>query len=236
MLLMRNALAVCIGLVLASGCRKQSAPEFYALESQATVLIDRDGDDAYTSPLMDGVVAGLEHIPPAAIEGPKAATWLARITTERARLAAEKARREQPREVAPPNPWRSPGVAPAAVAAANQPVEPVDAGPPPEAMPTAGMPEADFIRLFGACFKNGAALTVMGGKQATSQVVVDSPACSKRFSAGQAEVAYVFVEGKFVGTRTTERKTTTIPPPAPTPVQAVDAGEQRLVYPGQPRE
>jgi hypothetical protein len=234
---MRNALLVCLGLVVAGGCRKQSATEFYALEGQATALADRDGDDAWTSPEMDVVVAGLERIPPAAIEGPRAAALLARITSERARLAAEKARQVQPVEVSPPSSWRPP-VAPVAVDATPAATDPqsVDAGPSPEAMPTAGMPEADFIRLFGACFKSGGALAVQGGKQATSQVMVDSPACTRRFSAGQGEVAYVFVEGKFAGTRTTERKTTTLPPPPPPPVAAVDAGEPRLVYPGQPVE
>lgn len=227
---MRGVFLPCLALMIASGCQKQSAPEFYKLESQATILIDGEGDDAWLSAQMEELAAGLQKIPPDAIEGPRAAALLARINAERGRLLALRAKPREVSAVGSPSPSFP---SPAAAVASAEPAEPIDAGPASEPMPTPGMPEVDFVKLFGACFTKGAPLTLQG-KQATSQVVTNSTSCVKRFGGGEGQVSYLFADGKFAGTRTTVRQTTQLPPLPPKPVEPVDAGEPRLFYPGQP--
>ncbi len=231
---MRKVLVLCVALLFVTGCRKKSVPEFYALESSAGLLVNRGGDDAWTSPEMDAVVTGLQAIPSGSLEAPRAAELLAKINAERARLAVETSERDRlqkERASRPPPSLAVFDARPAPVEVA----EPVDAGPPPEPKPTAGMPLAEFSKLFGACFKAGPPLEIPGAQKASSQLVLDTPPCRKRFGTREGDTSYVFADGKFAGTRTS-KSTTTItvidagPPPPPPPPPP----ELGLRYPGQP--
>lgn len=218
---MQKVLVLCVAMLAVTGCPRRSAPEFYALESNAGLLVDRGGDDAWLSPEMDAVVTGLQAIPPRALEADRAVALLAKITTERTRLAAERAEKDRLQQEidARPRPTLAPFVAAPPVPTA---VEPIDAGPPPEPKPTPGMPLEAFLKLFGACFKDGPPLEIPGAQKSTSQLVLDTQVCRKKFGTSEGETSYLFAEGKFVGTRTAMSSTTTTvtvldagPPPPP---------------------
>ncbi|GMU62557.1 MAG: hypothetical protein AMXMBFR34_43200 [Myxococcaceae bacterium] len=229
----RVALLLALAL-LASGCRKKSAPEFYDLESSYSVMVASDGDDAYGTAEMDRVLAALQAIPPDTIEGPKAAALVTTIQAERNRIAQEVAEREK------------------ALAAVDRPPDPMPPGPslfpPPKdeadggevdaglRKPWGGMTIAEFQQLYGACFVAGPKKTLPGQGEGTSFVVKDEPKCRAAFGVTDPSVDtfYVFVKDGLVA-QTNERKPVEAPPekkqPEPPPVE--DAG-QYLFIPGAP--
>jgi hypothetical protein len=217
---MRVALLCCLGLaVLSSSCRKKTYAEFYKLETEQSSLISRDGDDAYLSPEMETIIAGLNAVPDNAREYERARELSSKLQIEQQRMRAEReAAVVKPTEVdtSPPVPMPAAVVVPvdAPVAAA------ADAGP---SQPYGGMPEKDFVAAFGSCFRAGAAVPGEDGGAASTQVVIDRSDCTKRFGQAGATTSYIFgsangLQGKrteIVTETKTEKTVVTGTPPSP---------------------
>lgn len=235
----RSALVLVCLAVLAVGCRKKSSDEFFKLEAEATMLVDREGDDAWLSADMERIAAGLAAVPENTLEKDRAVALVAKIRAEQRRLEAERKADEQEvaarekRAANQPGPSfpRDPEPLPAPVAVDAG----ADAGPPSE--PWAGMDEKTFLTLFGKCVASAPAMALPDGGAATAHRVRDEPACQKRFGAPPAETFFLFGPGGLWGR--TQRTTTTVtvdagvvttqPPPAPPPL-----GEKILTLPGAP--
>lgn len=86
--------ALTLGLLLVVGCRKPSAPDFYAAEADYEVLVLRLGDDAYADEQMRAVISRLLAVPKESREGPAALRLLDRIDAEAKRVARERAAAE----------------------------------------------------------------------------------------------------------------------------------------------
>ncbi len=234
---MRFALVLVCVLTSLAGCRKKTAPEFFKLESQQSVLIAREGDDAYVSAEMDSIIGGLEAIPGDAREKPRAVDLVQRLSAEKARVAAERVPRPPPPPPADPFAGREP--APVAV----DPAEPAPAGEDvPDAGPSepfTGMDEATFKRFFGTCFSPGPKTEIAKGTPATTQVLASNPDCQKRFGTPGGTTTYVFVDGGVAGKMVEtyvvvdagfREVTRPAAPPPPPP----DAGPPILTIPGAP--
>ncbi len=235
---MRITLVCCLALALvSSSCRKKTYEAFYKLEAQQSSLISNDGDDAYLSPEMDVVLAGLAAVPENAREKERADALLAKLTAEKQRVQAERAAPPPtPSEPAAPPPLIATvePVKPAPVAAAEGPV---DAGPP---QPFAGMSEKAFLAAFGACFSSGPATTTQDGGAATGQVVKNDADCIKRFGTAGATTTFLFTSAGLIGKRTETTSETkkevkpeptaapkpTEPPPEPQPVLRIMGAPQ----------
>lgn len=200
------ALVSLAALVALTGCRKKSAPEYYGWESNHSILVSRDGDEAYSSADMDAVVAGLQAIPADTVEGPKAAALLAKIAAERARIQAEAQEAAAPaaKEWVPPTIVASEVKPPTGEAPSVR-----DAGPP--AAPWAGMSTAELIKYFGSCMKAGDKVTVPGLGEAETYVVQKTGDCEKKYGSNQpdTDTLFLFVKDRLTGQRT-QTKTTTI--------------------------
>lgn len=225
-------LCVLTFLALLSGCRKKSSPEFFKLEADQSILLAREGDDAYVSPEMTAIISGLQTIPDDTLEKPRAVELAAKLTNEQARVTAERVVKPKPPPV-DPFAGRLNRAAPVEVPPA---VVEVDAGPPSE--PWTGMDEATFTSLFGKCFSGGPKSQLANGTPATSQVLGPSVECQKRLGTPGGVTSYLFVDGgvwgKIVETTTVidaGRAEESTPPPPPPPR---DAGEPILTIPGAP--
>lgn len=233
---MRRVAILLLVLAAGTGCRKKTAPEFYGLESTYSIMVARDGDEAYATETMDQVLAGLEQIPANTVEGPKAAELAATIKRERARIAQEEKDREAALAAAEAPP-EGPGPGPSLFPPLDQPATPsgpVDAGGPQA--PWGGMSSGDFSRLFGACFDAGPNKTLPGQPEGTTFVLKDDPKCRVQFKLVDpaASLYFVFVKDALIG-QTTEKKTTTetVKPAPPPPSEPEDAGVFLLI-PGAP--
>jgi hypothetical protein len=224
--------ATCV-LSLAA-CRKQSSEAFHRLDAQQSVLISRDGDDAYVSSEMDAIIAGLNGVPDNALEKDRAVALAGKLRAEQRRVREERTppvvnATPQP----PPEPLRNlfPPEPAAPVAAQPTPVE--DAGPPQD--PWAGMEEKEFLALFGRCFSPGDSATAPDGGVAKTHVVRDQQDCARHAQPGVTKTLFLFVDGKLWGTRgVTIIDAGPPPPPVLKPVAAADAGERILTIPGAP--
>lgn len=227
---MRVLLLLCVlQAVLLSGCRKKTAPEFYKLESDQSVLVSRDGDEAWTSAEMSAILAGLQAIPEDAVEKPRAVALAAKIAAERARVEADRV--VVPAKPPPVDPFagripsREPAPEPAPVDPGEQaaPALVVDAGPPSQPWP--GMDEKSFVTHFGRCFSAGPKATLPDGKPATAYVLSSSADCQKEFGAPNTRLSYLFTDKGLWGksaetTQVVDAGTITTPgappgPPAP---------------------
>lgn len=234
---MRSALLLCLLAGLLSGCPKKSSPEFYKLEADQSILVARDGDDAWVSPEMTGIVAGLTAIPDNAIEKPRAQALVAKIAAERARVTAERVEPPKGPQVDPFAGRLSPSGTTTEVEAVSPPPETTegDAGAEPLA-PWARMEEKRFVALFGKCFASGPAAVTSDGGAATTQVLATSADCQKRFGAPNGVTSFLFTDKglseKIVETTVViDAGTVTTPgrqPPTP------DAGPPVLLIPGAP--
>lgn len=232
---MRRLAILLLGLLAVSGCRKKMAPEFYELESNYSIMVARDGDDAYASPDMDAVLAGLQKIPADTVEGPKAAALVATITAEKARVAREAKEAADALAAAakiPEPPAPGPSLFPPPP---SEPAPAVDAGPGAPPKPYQGMPMADFLKYYGECFVPGPARTIPGNPEGVSQQLKGDRKCRAEYNAvdPRTSVFFVFVKDGLVGqiteTAPAQPEKKAAPPPA------VDAGNQTfLVVPGAP--
>ncbi|MFZ5438966.1 MAG: hypothetical protein ACOZQL_03100 [Myxococcota bacterium] len=185
----RLLLALCC-LLAVSACRKKSSDEFFKLEAAATMLVDRDGDDAWASDEMERIATGLSAVPDSALEKDRATALVEKIRGEQRRVKAE--REAAAKEVAArPPPPTGPSF-PAEPAPAPPPPEDArpDAGPPSE--PWAGMDEKTFLSLFGTCVRGAPAMALPDGGAATAHRVLDDASCQKRFGAPSAETFFLF--------------------------------------------
>jgi len=236
---MRRVAILLMLLAAASGCRKKTAPQFYELESTYSILVAREGDDAFAEPEMDRVLAGLEQIPADTVEGPKAASLVATIKAERDRAAREAKAREAALAAAtavPTSVPTAPSLFPKEKPADTPPAEAPDAGAP--ARPWGGMTTAELKQHFGACFVPGPNKTLPGQPEGTSMQVKDDPKC--RASLGSVDpnstTFYVFVKDALVGQVTeTRRAPEAAPSKTPSAAEAADAGPTTMmIIPGAP--
>lgn len=232
---MRVAL-VCL-LLATSGCRRKSAPEFYQLEKTYSVLVAREGDDAYATAEMAAVVEGLKALPQDALERPRADSLLASILKESARVAELHAPATKPSSL-PTAPAPEPMAQPTPQPAPAEEKKEVDAGAPADE-PKAGMSEALFLERFGSCFSAGPPLELPKEGAASAHIVKDNPECQKRFGAAGVVTSYVFVKGSLWGKGTDSTATTSSVVSAPdaavrAPPKPVDAGPPVFVIPGAP--
>lgn len=236
---MARILLLVLSVFLASGCRKRSAPEFYALESTHSILVAREGDDAYAddNEEMNRVAEGLKRISPDAIEATRAHDLLELIAKERRRIAKEASEQAAALASASETQELSPlggmlegsGESPVPNEAAAS-----DAGPEKPKRPIPGMSEKDFMAAFSSCFSQGPPKRLPGQPEGKSLQVIDSESCRKQFGSMQPEAStfYLFVDDKWSGT-VTETKQVVPPAPAERTVSIVDAGTVLLV-PGMP--
>ncbi len=210
-------LLLLVPALMLTGCRKKSSPEFFKLESEHSILVARDGDDAWLSPQMDSVLSGLQAIPEDAVEKPRAQALATKILAEQARLKAEQVKPPPSAPVdpfagrvlsAPPPPEQTPETA-----------EEVDAGELAD-QPWPGMQEQVFVTRFGACFSPGPKAVLPDGRAASAFVLSASPACQKQFGAAGAGVSYLFTDKGLWGKAT---ETVVIPDAGPVLVPAKPA-------------
>lgn len=231
---MRTLVIVLLGASLwLGGCRKKSAPQFYSLESTYSILVARDGDEAYADPAMDEVVQGLKAIAPETVEGPRAAKLLEAIGVERARLAAEQAevaRLDAAGKV--PRPQLPSLLSPTRAATVDAGRAAVDAG---QSLPWAEMPLHEFNRLFGRCMEPPAETELAGLGKVLSFAVLGQPTCREQFKVpDDTRLLYVFKDGVLRGERT-ERRTVTIQDAGViSETTVVDGGAPRPWLPGMP--
>lgn len=223
---------LCLLLAL-SGCRKKTSAEFYKLESNQSILIAQDGDDAYVSDEMAAIIAGLDAVPEDTIEKPRATALATSLRAEQARVALEKA--PKPKEPPPPDPFagrfqQTPTATPEPEAEVPGSVT-TDAG---GLELVAGMDEKTFVGLFGKCFAPGPASKISDGGAATTQVVGSSEACVKKHGTPGAVTSYLFTREGYWG-KSEQRMVVVdagmvfVPPPPPTTVR-----EPVLLMPGAP--
>lgn len=231
---MRLVLLLCVMTGLLSGCRKKTSAEFYKLDGAQSVLIARDGDDAFVSPEMDTIIAGLQAVPEDSVEKPRAIELATKLASEKARVAAQRVPKAAPPPQGDPFAGRVFG-APTPVAPPPEP-EPIDAGDPDQ--PSAGMDEKTFERIFGTCFTKGPDTTAERGVPAKTKLLKSSPDCQKRLGTPGASTTYLFVDGGVWGTVVETRTPVDAGPPVlipgPPPAAAPDAGEPILTIPGAP--
>lgn len=220
---MRVLLLLCVSMVLLTGCRKKSSPEFFKLEADQSILVSRDGDEAWVSAEMNTILAGLQAIPEDALEKPRATALVQKITAEQARVESERVK-IPPKAAPQPNPFAATPTEPTppppeepeeTPPAADQP----DAGEPTQ--PWSGMEEKVFVARFGRCFAAPTKATLPDGRSATSYALNASPDCQKQHGVPSAVISFLFTDKGLWGkaTETTQiRDAGTIllpPPPAP---------------------
>lgn len=238
---MRVLLLLCVLEALAlSGCRKKTAPEFYKLESQQSVLISADGDDAYLSEEMTSVITGLQAIPEDAVEQPKATALATKLAAEQARVKAERALAEVPKPPAV-NPFEgrelSAAAEPPPARAEPMPDADEDAGPPPVVQPWPGMDEQVFVQRYGTCFTAGGKTILPDGKPATTYALKGSGDCQKQYGGADTRLSYLFTAKGLWGktsetTSVVDAGTLLIPGPPPPPPP--EAGPPIITTPGAP--
>jgi hypothetical protein len=216
---LQTLLVVCLlGL---GACRKKTAPEYYQLESNVSILSTRDGDDAWGSDEMEQTLAALKKVDPEALEGPKARALISQIETERARVAREAAAAEAARAVPSPPAER---FTETKTNAQPVPSEPLDAGKPER--PYLGMSQGEFKSLFGACMQLDGELPVPGLGTTTAWSVRNTDsACRKKYGLVDETVRhfYLFQNNQLSAERTEQRTTVTLD--AGVIITVLDAGE-----------
>ena len=218
-----------------SSCRKQSSEAFHKLDAQQSVLISRDGDDAYVSPEMDQIITGLNAVPENAIEKDRAVALTGKLRAEQRRVREEQAAAAA--AAAAPEPVAAPR--PLANLSPPEPVEPVAAPPPAvdagrPSDPWAGMEEKEFLTLFGRCFSSDEAAKTPDGKAAKTFAVRDLSGCERHGQAGATKTLFLFVDGKLWGKRSVTTLNAGAPPAPPPPAPVIDAGAAILTIPGAP--
>lgn len=231
---MRVWLLLAGSVLSLASCRKQSSEAFHRLDAEQSVLISRDGDDAYVSNEMDVIIAGLNGVPENALEKDRAVALSGKLRAEQRRVREE--RTPAVVKAAPPQPAE-----PLRNLSPPEPVAPVTPPPPPDedagppTAPFAGMEEKAFLALFGRCFSAGEATPGPDGRPAKTQVVVDGSDCLKKFGRpGATRTLYVFVDGRFQLVRTQTLVDAGTPAAPPRPASAADAGERVMTLPGAP--
>lgn len=159
---MRHLLTLALIALVASplvACRRNRGPSPEYAEAQGLhdrVLVTL-GDDAYLDPQMTQVEALLKSVPADSTDSGAAKELLAKISTERARVTAEKA--EAARPEAPYNPvFEEDEEEPAEEAAVEQ--HAVDAGGEPQ--PAVGLTVSEFESKFSRCFEAGPEIMLSG--------------------------------------------------------------------------
>lgn len=227
-------LFVLVALMLAGGCRKKSAPQFYELESTSSILIAREGDDAWESDEMDRVLEGLKAIPTDALEADKVSELIKKIEGERARLKQERASDEADTKASEAKRPQLPRLIADVPEDAGSEGE-VDAGPD---LPYAEMPISLFNKRFGACME-----PVVEGEQPNLGKVLlftvrSTDDCRARFKVpADSKLTYVFKDGVLRGERTERRTDAGLyipPPPPPPPVEDAGPAQLQFVIPGTP--
>lgn len=209
---MRTLVAVVlllVGLGL-SGCRKKAAHEFYDLESRATILVARDGDDGLLSDEMTEIIAALKAIAPDAVEGPKAHELWSKLESDRQRIMRERAAAAA---TLTGHAAQAPAPPPMEVARPTGPKteapEAPDAGRPER--PWANMTLAEFQDHFGTCMDGVGERDIPGRGPMQAWEVIRTPTCTIKYGIPNENTHHLFLfqNGRLAGERT-ELRTITI--------------------------
>lgn len=196
-------LLALLSVTTLGGCKK-SSKEYFEAQRRFDSLTAQEGDDAYLLPEMEEVSQMLSAVPTRAFEYDRAQALLARISTEKARIAQERASAAGVKPAGEPEApdFRRPAVALPSAAA----VDPFDGGEP-ELVPTGGMPEALFKEQFGDCVSGPQTIKVDGQGEVPAYQVNETPPCFKRLRV-DGPSRFFFVNGALAG-RLSSTKTVT---------------------------
>lgn len=198
-----------VGLGL-SGCRKKTAHEFYSLESRATILVARDGDDGLLSDEMTEIIAALKAISPDAVEGPKAQELWSKMESDRRLLMRERAAAAA---ALAGSAAQAPAPPPMEVTRPPEPKaevpEALDAGRP--GRPWANMTLAEFQDHFGTCMDGAGEKDIPGRGRMQAWEVIRTPTCTIKYGIPNEDTHHLFLfqNGRLAGERT-EKRTLTI--------------------------
>jgi len=189
-----------------SGCRKKAAHEFYGLESRATILLTRDGDDGLLSDEMTELIAALKAISPDAVEGPKAQELWSKLESDRQRIMRERAAAAA---ALTGRAAQAPAPPPMEVARPPEPVAEVplapDAGRPER--PWANMTLAEFHDHFGTCMDGVGEKDIPGPGRMQVWEVIRTPTCTIKYGIPNEDTHHLFLfqNGRLAGERTEQR-------------------------------
>ena len=231
---MRTLLAVLIvGLaLLVSGCGKKSSKEYFEAQRRYESLVTQEGEDAYLTVEMKQISDALAAVPTRALEYERAQALVAKITTERARLEAERAAAARvPTNDDPPT---MPSMPPSLLTkqeVQGAVLDEADAGLADD-LPAAGMLEALFKEKYRSCITGPEQLPI-DGQPVPAYKVDESSACMKKLGVS-APTRFFFIKGGLAGrvSSTVTRTTTILDGGGPTIIPG--AGQQYLTVPGAP--
>jgi hypothetical protein len=182
-------------------CRKPAQPseEFSQARTRFGKLYAEKGDEAFVDPQIEQIDSILARVPPNSLDAAAARDLRARIQSGRqeaqARATAQEdalAKARAPSEM--PSGFKStPFPTPAPV----PPEEPVDAGPPPIAVPKVGTPASELASGFSGCFQKGEPLEVTGRGLRDRWELQDRAACRQQYGSLQDQVL-IIEEGKVL--------------------------------------
>jgi hypothetical protein len=223
-----SLLFLVVMLAITAGCRKKSSPQFFEAERRHQSLITRDGDDAYLSLDMDGVLDLLRQVPADAVEASRATELTATIQAAQARVRAEREAAGKP----PPPPDEY-----VRTDEGSEPVPPRDETPLPiDGPPAGGMAEAEFTAKYQGCVTGPKEIPVdVPPGKAPAYAVRETPECQKKlFVTGN--VQFFFLEKRLAGRVVTRTEGGTKPGTAVAPKAppGEPESEQFLLVPGAP--
>ena len=216
----RSILLLLALVALGSGCRKPlPSPDYIEASNHYTSLLAVQGDEAYSAPAMDEVIAQLGRVSPKSSDYGAAVTLIATIAQERGRVAAAAEALKVAAAVPPSNPT-FPSFPP--VAAAEQAVA---AAPTPDAAVNELAIGADFNALqakYVGCLLPQGTIKIASAKGITSDTegyeLHDSASCRSRIPGLGTNVLLVRA-GKiaFIFPKSALRVTTTLEDGGPVP-------------------
>ncbi len=152
---------VLFAAALTGSCRKaQPSPQYHEALALHDRLHGEKLDDAYVDPEMEKVEELLRQVSDSSADYKAAQELLAKIASERQRVAKENEERQRAIAEAlkpPPMPDRTEGQT---AVQPTQPSEPPDAAEPDQ--PAPGMSVQEFTRRFSRCFQSASPVEVQG--------------------------------------------------------------------------
>lgn len=226
--------ALLVSLMLFAGCNKKTATDYYQAKSTYEVLVATEGDDAFGDPRLARIEATLATVPRGTEEHPLALALLAKIASEKRRVADENA---PPPRAPPEAPSPSTGFFADRDRAAEQVRRETEASNNPPPLVT-GMTEAELLKHHGRCVSRIGELEVPPEKAAgVGYQAVASAECQARLKVPAGDVTLFLVGGQFVKwmQRVEEQVTLDAGLVTSTTTVEIDGGTvQRMVMPGMP--
>ena len=178
-------------------CRKPAQPseEFSQARTRFGKLYAEKGDGAFVDPAIEQIEATLARVPPDSLDAAAARDLRARIQAGRQEVQGRAKAQEDALAKA-----RAPGEMPTSFKSLPLPAapeEPVDAGPPPIAVPQVGTPASELASGFSGCFQKGDPLEVTGRGLRDRWELQDRAACRQQYGSLQDQVL-IIEEGKVI--------------------------------------